>query len=219
MEGPFISVKKKGAQAADYIRKCDTELFWKLQEESGGLIKLVDIAPENDGAIEFIRDVKDEVVVSIAHTVANYDEASRALAEGASHVTHLYNAMPPLNHREPGVIGAARDDEKCHVELICDGVHIHPSVVRATFAMFGADRIIMISDSMRATGLTDGQYTLGGQDVFVKGPLATLARRDHRRFCHGPDGLYPRGCAAHGHPAGGCGRLCDHESCERDRRL
>ena len=175
MEGPFISVKKKGAQAADYIRKCDTELFRKLQEESGGLIKLVDIAPENDGAIEFIRDVKDEVVVSIAHTVANYDEASRALAEGASHVTHLYNAMPPLNHREPGVIGAARDDEKCHVELICDGVHIHPSVVRATFAMFGADRIIMISDSMRATGLTDGQYTLGGQDVFVKGPLATLA--------------------------------------------
>ena len=152
MEGPFISVKKKGAQAADYIRKCDTELFRKLQEESGGLIKLVDIAPENDGAIEFIRDVKDEVVVSIAHTVANYDEASRALAEGASHVTHLYNAMPPLNHREPGVIGAARDDD-----------------------MFGADRIIMISDSMRATGLTDGQYTLGGQDVFVKGPLATLA--------------------------------------------
>ena len=175
MEGPFISVKKKGAQAADFIRKCDTELFRKLQEESGGLIKLVDIAPENDGAIEFIRDVKDEVVVSIAHTVANYDEASKALAEGASHVTHLYNAMPPLNHREPGVIGAARDDEKCHVELICDGVHIHPSVVRATFAMFGADRIIMISDSMRATGLTDGQYTLGGQDVFVKGPLATLA--------------------------------------------
>lgn len=175
MEGPFISVKKKGAQAADFIRKCDTELFRKLQEESGGLIKLVDIAPENDGAIEFIRDVKDEVVVSIAHTVANYDEASKALAEGASHVTHLYNAMPPLNHREPGVIGAARDDEKCHVELICDGVHIHPSVVRATFAMFGADRVILISDSMRATGLTDGQYTLGGQDVFVKGPLATLA--------------------------------------------
>lgn len=175
MEGPFISVKKKGAQAADFIRKCDTELFRKLQEESGGLIKLVDIAPENDGAIEFIRDVKDEVVVSIAHTVANYDEASKALAEGASHVTHLYNAMPPLNHREPGVIGAARDDEKCHVELICDGVHIHPSVVRATFAMFGADRVILISDSMRATGLTDGQYTLGGQDVFVKGPRATLA--------------------------------------------
>ena len=175
MEGPFISEKKKGAQAAKYIRKCDADLFRKLQEESGGLIKLVDIAPENDGALEFIREVKDEVVISIAHTVADYDAASKALAEGASHVTHLYNAMPPLNHREPGVIGAARDDEKCHVELICDGVHIHPSVVRATFAMFGADRVILMSDSMRATGLTDGQYTLGGQDVFVKGPKATLA--------------------------------------------
>lgn len=175
MEGPFISEKKKGAQAAKYIRKCDAELFGTLQKESGNLIKLVDIAPENDGALEFIREVKDEVVISIAHTVADYDAASRALEEGASHVTHLYNAMPPLNHREPGVIGAARDDEKCHVELICDGVHIHPSVVRATFAMFGADRVILISDSMRATGLTDGQYTLGGQDVFVKGPKATLA--------------------------------------------
>ena len=175
MEGPFISEKKKGAQAAKYIRKCDAELFRTLQEESGNRIRLVDIAPENEGALEFIREVKDEVVISIAHTVADYDAAFRALKEGASHVTHLYNAMPPLNHREPGVIGAARDDEKCHVELICDGVHIHPSVVRATFAMFGADRVILISDSMRATGLTDGQYTLGGQDVFVKGPKATLA--------------------------------------------
>lgn len=175
MEGPFLSEKKKGAQAARYIRKCDVELFRKFQEESGNLIKLVDIAPENDGALEFIREVKDEVVISIAHTMADYEAASKALQEGASHVTHLYNAMPPLNHREPGVIGAARDDVNCHVELICDGVHIHPSVVRATFAMFGADRVILISDSMRATGLTDGQYTLGGQDVFVKGPKATLA--------------------------------------------
>ncbi|OUP83297.1 N-acetylglucosamine-6-phosphate deacetylase [Lachnoclostridium sp. An169] len=175
MEGPFISEKKKGAQAAEHIRKCDVQLFEKLQEESGGLIRLVDIAPENEGAMEFIDAVKDKVVVSIAHTVADYDTASEALRRGAGHVTHLYNAMPPLNHREPGVIGAARDDEKCHVEMICDGIHIHPSVVRATFAMFGADRIILISDSMRAAGLSDGQYTLGGQDVFVKGSRATLA--------------------------------------------
>lgn len=175
MEGPFISEKKKGAQAAKYIRRCDAGLFRSLQKESGNLIRLVDIAPENEGAMEFIRDVKDEVVISIAHTVADYDTAVQAFEAGASHVTHLYNAMPPLNHREPGVIGAARDNSNCHVELICDGVHIHPSVVRATFAMFGADRIILISDSMRATGLTDGQYTLGGQDVFVKGPRATLA--------------------------------------------
>lgn len=175
MEGPFISEKKKGAQAAKHIRNCDVELFRDLQEAAGGLIKLVDIAPENPGAMEFIDAVKDEVIVSIAHTTADYDTASEAFARGASHVTHLYNAMPPLNHRDPGVIGAARDAEECHVELICDGVHIHPAVVRATFEMFGPERVILISDSMRATGLTDGQYTLGGQDVFVKGPRATLA--------------------------------------------
>lgn len=175
MEGPFISEKKKGAQAAEHIRKCDLDLYRSLQEESGNLIKLVDVAPETEGAMEFIEAVKGDVVVSIAHTVADYDTAKEALEKGASHVTHLYNAMPPLNHRDPGVIGAARDDENCRVELICDGVHIHPSVVRATFAMFGAERVILISDSMRATGLTDGQYTLGGQDVFVKGPKATLA--------------------------------------------
>lgn len=175
MEGPFISEAKKGAQAATHIRLCDAKFFHELQEEAKGLIKLVDIAPENEGAMEFIDAVKDEVVVSVAHTTASYDVAAEAFARGARHVTHLYNAMPPLNHRNPGVIGAARDAQHCHVELICDGVHIHPSVVRATFEMFGAERVILISDSMRATGLTDGQYTLGGQDVFVKGPRATLA--------------------------------------------
>lgn len=174
MEGPYLSTKKKGAQAGTNIRPCNADEFRRLQEASGNLIKLVDIAPESDGAMEFIEEMKDQVVISIAHTTADYEIAKEALDKGASHITHLYNAMPPLNHREPGVIGAARDDENCHAELICDGVHIHPSVVRATFAMFGADRMILISDSMRATGLTDGKYTLGGQDVFVKGKLATL---------------------------------------------
>lgn len=95
-------------------------------------------------------------MVSIAHTAADYDTAVEAIEHGASHATHLYNAMPPLHHRNPGVIGAVRDSKKCHAELICDGVHIHPSVIRATFAMFGAERMILISDSMRATGLEDG---------------------------------------------------------------
>lgn len=175
MEGPFISAKKKGAQAAEHIRPCSLPLYRKLQEESGHLIRLVDIAPETEGAMEFIEAVKGETVVSLAHTMADYDTASKAFSRGASHVTHLYNAMPPLNHREPGVIGAARDAKDCHVELICDGIHVHPAVVRATFEMFGAGRVILISDSMRATGLTDGQYTLGGQDVSVKGAKATLA--------------------------------------------
>jgi N-acetylglucosamine-6-phosphate deacetylase len=175
MEGPFINPAKKGAQAEENIIPCDVELYRKLQEDAKGLIKLVDIAPEGNGAMEFIRQVKDEVVVSIAHTTADYDTARQAFELGASHVTHLYNAMPPLNHRNPGVIGAAAEQDKCHVELICDGVHIHPAVVRATFAMFGWERIILISDSMRGTGLDDGIYTLGGQKVHKKGSCATLS--------------------------------------------
>ena len=174
MEGPFISEEKKGAQAAEYICICNLKLYHKLQAASGGKIRIVDIAPETEGAMPFIAAVKDEVVISLAHTTADYDTAMEAFASGASHVTHLFNAMPPFQHREPGVIGAAADTTECRVELICDGIHVHPSVVRAAFSLFGPDRIILISDSMRATGLTDGQYTLGGQNVRVQGKLATL---------------------------------------------
>ena len=174
MEGPFISPSKKGAQAADNIIPCDYEYFCQLQDAAGGLIRLVDIAPEEPGAMEFIDKAKEQVVISLAHTASDYDTAKKAIERGASHATHLYNAMPPMNHRQPGVIGAVRDSEQCHAELICDGVHVHPSVIRATFAMFGEERIILISDSMRATGLEDGEYTLGGQAVTVKGNLATL---------------------------------------------
>ena len=174
MEGPFISSAKKGAQAAENILHCDYDFFRELQSAAKGLIKLVDLAPEEPGAMEFIEKAKDETVISIAHTAADYDTAKEAIERGASHATHLYNAMPPFTHRNPGVIGAVRDSDKCHAELICDGVHIHPSVIRATFAMFGAERMILISDSMRATGLEDGEYTLGGQPVTVKGNLATL---------------------------------------------
>lgn len=174
MEGPFVSKAKKGAQNEAYIRKADVDMFFRLQKASGNLIKLVDLAPEEDGAMEFIDEVKDSVVVSIAHTTADYDTAMEAFKRGASHVTHLYNAMPPFTHRAPGVIGAAFDTPHCHVELICDGVHINPSVVRATFKMFGEERIIMVSDSLMAAGMPDGDYTLGGQDVRVENKKAVL---------------------------------------------
>lgn len=174
MEGPFISEAKKGAQAAEHIRLCDEALFCSLQERSSGLIKLVDIAPENEGAMEFIDALHDKVTISLAHTTADYQTAKEAYDRGARHATHLYNAMPPFTHRAPGVVGAAFDSPHCRAELICDGVHIHPSVVRATFQLFGDDRMILISDSMRAVGMEDGQYTLGGQDVAVKGKYATL---------------------------------------------
>ena len=174
MEGPFISMEKKGAQNGEYIHRPDAEMFERLQTAANGLIKLCDIAPEVDGAMDCIEKISDKVTVSLAHTAADWDIATEAIKKGAKHVTHLYNAMPPYSHRAPGVIGAACDNEQVMVELICDGIHSHPSTVRTTFKMFGDDRIVLISDSMEACGLEDGQYSLGGQDVTVKGNLAIL---------------------------------------------
>jgi len=174
MEGPFINAAKKGAQNEKYITPADTAMLNRLQDLSGNMLRTVAIAPETAGAMDFIRENSSRVNISIAHTTADYDTAKEAIACGASQLTHTYNAMPPFSHRAPGPIGAAADDEHCRAELICDGIHIHPAVVRTTFKMFGDDRIIFISDSMRAAGLADGQYDLGGQNVTVKGNLAVL---------------------------------------------
>lgn len=174
MEGPFISPNKVGAQNPDYVQAPDAAMFRRVQERSGGLFKLVTLAPEVPGALEFVDELADEVAISVGHTCATYDEAAAAFAHGAREVTHLWNAQPPLHHRDPAVIGAAADYDHVRVELICDGVHIHPAAIRLTFKLF-AGRVVMIADSMEATGLTDGEYELGGQKVFVKGNLATLA--------------------------------------------
>lgn len=173
MEGPFISLEKKGAQNPKYIHRPDAEMFASIQKAAEGMIRICVVAPEQEGAMEFIDACRDQVVVSVAHTTADYDTAREAFARGARQVTHLYNAMPAFSHRAPGVIGAAYDSD-CMAELICDGIHVHPSVIRATFQMFGDERIIMISDSMMATGMPDGAYSLGGLAVTVKGNLATL---------------------------------------------
>lgn len=174
LEGPFISKEKKGAQKEDYIIAADAALIEKLDELSGGLVKLVSIAPETEGAIDCIKRLNSRYHFSIAHTTADYEVACKAIEAGADHVTHLYNAMPVSTHRAPSVLGAAADHDSVYVELICDGIHVHPSVVRNTFKIFTDDRVVLISDSMRATGMPDGEYTLGGQDVIVKGALATL---------------------------------------------
>lgn len=175
LEGPFISIEKKGAQNPAYIHAPDIEMLDRLQQAAKGLIRLVVIAPETEGAMECIRAGRDRYRFSIAHTCADYETAKAAIEAGAAHVTHLYNAMPPFTHRKPGVIGAAAEDAHTEAELICDGIHIHPSVVKSTFKMFGAERMVLISDSMMATGMADGAYALGGQPVQVKGNLATLA--------------------------------------------
>lgn len=174
MEGPFISPSKKGAQNESYIRPADTSMLKRLQDISGGKIRTVIVAPETEHAMEFIRQNSGNINISLGHTTADYDTSKEAFSCGASQLTHMYNAMPPFSHRAPGPIGAAAEEAHCMVELICDGVHIHPSVVRATFQMFGDDRIILISDSMRAAGMEDGRYDLGGQTVIVKGNLAVL---------------------------------------------
>ncbi|MEG0072543.1 MAG: N-acetylglucosamine-6-phosphate deacetylase [Raoultibacter sp.] len=175
MEGPFISSDKIGAQNPAYVQVPDTALFRRLQASARGLIKLVDVAPEVEGAFDFIDEFHDEVRISVAHTCADYEIATQAFQRGARQVTHLYNAMPSLHHRQPGVIGAAFDADDVMVEVIADGVHIHPAMVRVAFSLFGDDRVVLISDSMMATGLSDGAYSLGGQAVSVRGNRATLA--------------------------------------------
>ena len=175
LEGPFLSYAKRGAQNGDWLHEPDAAMLRRLMEAAQGLVKLVSVAPELPGALEFIKEVSEDVAVSVAHTTADYDTSLAAFRAGARQATHLFNAMPGFTHRAPGVVGAALDCPWSRVELICDGVHIHPSVVRAVFKMFGPGRVVLISDTMRAAGMTDGAYDLGGQEVTVKGPLATLA--------------------------------------------
>lgn len=175
MEGPFISSAKKGAQDEKNMILCDIEVCQRFLNASDGLVKFVGIAPEeSENSLEFIEKMKDKVNISLAHTNADYDKAKAAFDAGANHAVHLYNAMPAFTHREPGVVGAVSDSRHVTAEIICDGVHIHPSTVRATFKMMGENRMILISDSMRATGMPEGQYTLGGLDVNVVGNRATL---------------------------------------------
>ena len=172
LEGPFLSYAKRGAQAAENLHKPDPALFHRLNEASGGQVKLVTVACEEEGALPFIREISRTCAVSLGHTTADYDTAMAGFLAGASHATHLYNGMPSLLHRAPGVIGAAFD-AGASVELICDGLHIHPAVIRATHQLFG-DKLNLISDSLRCAGMPDGNYELGGQPIVVKDHKATL---------------------------------------------
>ncbi|NCB73159.1 MAG: N-acetylglucosamine-6-phosphate deacetylase [Clostridia bacterium] len=174
MEGPYISVKRKGGQKADFVKSCDFKQFKRYFERSGGNIKIVDIAPETDGADDFIEGAKKLCRVSIAHTEADYETAKASFEKGVTQVTHLFNAMPGFSHREPGTVGAVFEDERVMAELICDGFHIHPAALRLAFRILGEERAIIVSDSMRAAGLEDGTYDLGGQAVEVKNGHARL---------------------------------------------
>lgn len=174
MEGPFFSEKKKGAQNGAYLKNPDFAAFEKLYEGCGGLVRIVDVAPELPGAAEFTARASQLCTVSAAHTDADYEQAAAVFRSGARHLTHLFNAMPPIHHRRPGVIGAAAERESVTAELICDGFHVHPSVVRMAFKLFPG-RICLVSDAARCCGMPDGKYELGGQPVFLKDSVVRLA--------------------------------------------
>ena len=176
MEGPYFSYNKRGAQNADYLKKPDFDGFKKLYDGCGGLVRIVDVAPELTGAQEFIQKAKGCCTVSVAHTDAEYSHAKMAFDSGATHLTHLYNAMPGIHHRNPGVIPAAVENPSVRAEIICDCLHVHPASVRLAFSMFGGARMILISDSGRCCGMPDGsKFELGGQDAWLRDGVARLA--------------------------------------------
>lgn len=174
LEGPFMSKERKGVHKEENLLEPDLTLVDKLQKEAQGKIKIVTVAPELEGAIDFIKEGSKKYRISIAHTSAAYEVSKEAFAAGAKQLTHFFNGMVPFNHREPGIIGAALENDKCMAELICDEFHIHPTVINMTFRILGAERVILVSDSMRATGMTDGEYMLGEHQVFVTNGVARM---------------------------------------------
>jgi N-acetylglucosamine-6-phosphate deacetylase len=176
LEGPFINKKRKGAQPEEYILNPDIDLFKHWQDLAKGDIKLVTVAPELENGTEFIRYLDQTgVIASIGHTDAVYDEVKTAVEAGAKQVTHLFNGMRGIHHREPGVAGSALIFKELMVELIADGIHVRPEVIKLVMAAKGADGMILITDAMRAKCLKNGIYDLGGQDVHVADGKALLA--------------------------------------------
>lgn len=172
LEGPFISYAKRGAQNPENLHAPDAAMFDRINEASGGAVRLITVAPEVDGALDFISHAAKYCTVSLGHSTADYEQAMAGFAAGATHTTHLFNGMEPLHHRKPGLVGAALMSGAT-VELICDGMHIHPAVINAVYRMFGK-RLVIISDSLRCAGMPDGDYELGGQPIVMKNGKATL---------------------------------------------
>ena len=168
-EGPYISPKYTGAQNEKYIKNPSVKDFSRFKN-----VKMITLAPELGGSMDFIESVAPNCVVSIGHTDCDYETATKAIEKGANCLTHTYNAMPPFNHRNPGPIGAGFE-KGIYAQLICDGFHISKPVMLATYKMFGADRMVIISDSIRSAGLPDGEYESGGLKVFLKDGAARLA--------------------------------------------
>lgn len=175
LEGPYLNVEKKGMQNPLYLRHPDLTEMTEIFEAAAGLIKMVTIAPELPGGLELIRFLKErEVVVAIAHSAATYEEAQQAFDEGASHITHCFNAMPAIHHRAPGLVTAALEDDRISLQAIVDGVHLHPGIVRLMHKVKGPDKMVLTTDALQAMGVGDGDYLFGGHHVTVKDGVARL---------------------------------------------
>jgi N-acetylglucosamine-6-phosphate deacetylase len=175
LEGPFISEHKVGAQNPKYVQRPTVEKLQQFQDSANNQIKVMTFAPEVKGALALLQSFKDQIRFSIGHSVATYEETNKAAQNGARHVTHLYNAATPFEHRKPGVFGAAWTNDDLHTEIIVDGVHSHPAAVKIAYKQKGNRRFFLITDAMRAKGMPEGEYDLGGQNVIVKGSEARLA--------------------------------------------
>ncbi|WP_017726075.1 N-acetylglucosamine-6-phosphate deacetylase [Halalkalibacterium ligniniphilum] len=175
LEGPFISAKRAGAQPPDHIKNPDLQLFKKWQQLAKGKIKLVTLAPERSGGLALVHYLKETgVTASIGHSDATYQEVEEAIKAGAAHVTHLFNGMRGLHHREPGAAGAALLKDELLVEIIADGIHVIPEMIQLAYKQKTSERLILITDAIRAKCLKNGTYDLGGQEVRVEAGEATL---------------------------------------------
>ncbi|KKO55555.1 N-acetylglucosamine-6-phosphate deacetylase [Paenibacillus sp. DMB20] len=175
LEGPYLNLKRKGMQNEKYLRHPDMDEIKKIYREAGDWIKMVTIAPELPGGTELIDFLQEHgTVVAVAHSDATYEEAKLAFTRGASHVTHCFNGMRPIHHRDPGLIVAAFEEEHVSLQAIVDNVHLHPAIVRMMHRVKGAHRMVLITDALQAMGLGDGIYTFGGHQVEVRGGIARL---------------------------------------------
>lgn len=176
MEGPYLNPKRKGMQNEKYLRHPDLDEMKLIFREAGALMKMVTIAPELPGGLEMISFLKEQgVIIAIAHSDATYEEAKVAFAAGASHVTHCFNGMRPIHHRDPGLIVAAFEEPHVSLQAIVDQVHLHPAIIRLMHRIKGPEGMVLITDALQAMGLGDGEYLFGGHHVTVHEGIARLA--------------------------------------------
>jgi N-acetylglucosamine-6-phosphate deacetylase len=176
IEGPYLNVKRKGMQNECYLRHPDLEEMKTIIEHTGPLLRMVTLAPELPGGLEMIGFLKEQgIIASIAHSDATYEEAKAAFQCGASHVTHCFNGMRPIHHRDPGLIVAAFEESSVSVQAIVDHIHLHPAIVRLMYREKGPDKMVLITDALQAMGMGDGTYLFGGHEVKVIDRVARLS--------------------------------------------